>query len=241
MAIIPKPRFPNVPKLPGVPQLLRSPLFPASPSPVLGAAIALGRLWQSLFTQPLWAIYKKAEVAEIDDDGIEGVTVTAERQPVIVPDSFLEFGYRNEFTISDYPIQDGGFVSYDKVSNPFETNVKMSKGGSQQERKKFLDSIENIIGTMDLYDILTPEKTYLSVNVTRYEIIRQGTVGAFFFADVALYFREIRFVTSTYSNTSATTQNAQDPSAAPVTNTGTVQSQPTVATPTSLGIQSGTP
>lgn len=239
MAIIPKPAFPNVPKLPGVPQLPRSLNFPAAPPPVVGIALALGRLWQALFSQPAWAVYKQAEVApETNDDGVETVTVIADRQPVIKPDSFLDFGYRNEYTVSDYPVQDGGFASYDKVANPFEIVLRMTKGGSQQERKTFLDACDAIQGTLDLYDILTPEKTYLGVNVLRFELVRKGNRGAYFFAEVDMYFREIRTVTATYSTTAVTTENAQNPSAEPATNTGTVQGQPTDATPADLGIQS---
>jgi len=240
MAIIPKPPFPNVPKLPGVPQLLRNPQFPPGPPPILGAAIALGRLWQALFSEPPWAIYKQAEAGpQVDDDGVETVTVTAKRTPVVVPDSFLEFGYRNESSMSDYPVQDGGFASYDKVANPYEIVLRMSKGGSQQQRKKFIDSIEAIQGTLDLYDILTPEKTYTNVNVLRYENVRRGNRGAYFFAEVDLYFREIRQVVATYSTTATNTQNAQEPSAEPVQNNGTVQGRAITATPADLGISSG--
>lgn len=239
MAIIPKALYPNVPKLPGVPQLARSLQFPAGPPPILGAGLALGRLWQALFSQPEWAIYLQPKQApEVNDDGVETVTVVADRQPVVKPDSFLEFGYRNEFSVSDYPVQDGGFVSYDKVANPYEAVVRMSKGGTKQERKKFLDSIEAIIDTVDLYDILTPEKTYIGVNVLRYELARRGNRAAFFFTEVDLYFREIRTVTATYSNTAVTTENAQNPSAAPVSNAGTVQGQPTTAAPADVGIPS---
>lgn len=237
MALIPKALYPNVPKLPGVPQLRRSPQFPAGPPPVLGLALALGRLWQALFSQPEWAIYKQAEqTPEVNDDGVETVTVVADRQAVVKPDSFLEFGYRNEYSVSDYPLQEGGFASYDKVANPYEVVLRMSKGGSKQERKKFLDALDAIVGTLDLYDILTPEKTFIGVNVLRYEIARRGNRAAYFFTEVDLYFREIRTVTATYSNTAVITENAQNPSAAPVTNVGTVQGQPTTAAPADVGI-----
>ena len=237
MPFIPKPQFPNVPKLPGVPQLLRNPQFPPGPPPILNAVLAVGRLWQALFTQPLWAIYKQAEEQPTEtDEGVEGVTVTADREPVVVPDSFLTFGVRNEWTVSDYPVQRGAFMNYNKVANPFETVVRMSKGGSLQQRKAFLDSLDAIAGTLDLYDILTPEKTYLGVNVLRYEIARQGAKGAYFFSEVDVYFREIRQVTATYTTSAADTANAQDPSALPVNNTGTVQPQTTPLTPDTAGI-----
>lgn len=242
MPFIPKPPFPNVPKLPGVPQLNRSATFPPAPPPVLGTALALGRLWQALFVQPLWAIYQQAQAEpETNDDGVETVTVVADRQPVVVPDSFLTFAYRKESNIATYPIQNGGFVNYDKVANPFETFVRMSKGGSLQDRKQFLDSLDAIVDTTDLYDILTPEKTYIGVNVLRYELVREGVRGAYFFAEVDLYFQEIRQVAPQYTNTSLTSPSqipsAQNPEADNAQNIGTVQAQQArTLTPESLGI-----
>jgi hypothetical protein len=225
MALIPKPQFPNVPRLPGVPQLARSPLFPPAPAAVVGLGLALGRLWQAIFAQPQWAIYK-ANKPQKASDGLEEVTVTAERVPVVVPDSFGEFSYRNEWAVSDFPVQDGAFASYNKVAQPFEIVLRLYKGGSKEARKRFLDSIEAIAGTLDLYDILTPERTYLNVNVTRFEIMRRGEKGAYFLSEVDVYFREIRQVTASYTTTATTTENAQNPSAAPAVNTGVVQAAP---------------
>lgn len=233
MALIPKLKFPNVPKLPGVPQLARSNLFPTTIPPILGLPLALGALWQSIFAVPQWAIYKaipppQPDPQELEDarNGIDTVHVVAKRQPVVKPDSFGEFSYRNEWSVSDFPVQEGAFASYDKVNNPFEIMVRLYKGGSKEVRKKFLDSIEAIVSTLDFYDILTPERTFLNVNVTRYEISRRGPKGAYFLDEIDLYFREIRVVKATYSTTSTVTQNAQNPSAQPVDNAGTVQAQP---------------
>lgn len=239
MAIIPKPQFPNVPKLPGVPQLLRSPNFPPGPPPIVGVAVALGRLWQALFAQPVWGIFRREEPTTESEDGIETVTVVAERVPVVVPDSILEFGYRNEYTVSDYPTQRGSFASYDKVANPAEIVLRMSKGGSERERKEFLDSIDAIAGDLLLYDIITPEKTYFNVNVIRQEVLRRGPRGAAILAETDVYFREIREVSAVYSTTQVVTENPQNPSAEPVTNVGSVQGvpQPDTVTPDSLGIE----
>lgn len=237
MALIPKALFPNVPKLPGVPQLNRSTLFPAGPPPVVGAAVALGRLWQALFAQPVWGIFKAEIPTTPSEDGVETVTVVAERKPVVVPDNILEFGYREESSIADFPIQDGGFVNYDKVDNPFEVVLRLSKGGSERERKAFLDSIYAIAGDLELYDIITPEKTYLSVNVLRFEVLRRGPRGAAMLSEVDLYFREIRIVTATYATTQVVIDDPQNPSATSPSNTGTVQPQPTELTPSAAGIE----
>jgi hypothetical protein len=229
MALIPKPSFPNVPKLPGVPQLSRSPLSPASALPVLSLGLALGALWKSVFAKSGWAIYKSNipgssnSSAPTSSSDLPEVVVVAKRKAVVTPDSFGEFNYRNEWATSDFPVQAGEFASYNKVANPFEVMVRMYKGGTKEDRKKFLDSIEAIQGTLDLYDIVTPERTYLGVNVVRYEVSRRGAKGAYFLSEVDLYFREIRQVSATYTTTAVVTQNAQNPSAAPVANNGVVQ------------------
>lgn len=242
MALIPKAQFPNVPNLPGVPQVVRSPLHPPSAPPVIGTAIALGRLWQALFVKPLWAIYRHPEAEEQESaDGIESVTVTAEREPVLVPDSFLTFSHRREANVATYPIQNGGYVNYDKVLNPAETFIRVSKGGSAQDRRDFLETLDSIIENIGLYDILTPEKTYLNVDIMRYDLVREGAKGAYFFAEVDIYFQEIRQVQAQYSNTDVSNpslitqaRQAEDDIAK---NIGTVQAQQAATlTPESLGI-----
>jgi hypothetical protein len=227
MAIIPKPKFPNVPALPGVPQLARSLQFPASPGPVIAIAAAAGNLWQSIFAQPLWGIYTSPPPVETDPEtGIQTVVVEGNKKPVVVPDSFGEFSYRNEWAVSDYAVQEGAFASYDKVAQPYEIMLRMYKGGSKEARKNFLDSIEAIAGDLNEYDIHTPERTYRGVNVLRHEVMRRGARGAYFLSEVDLYFREIRTTTATYSTTAIATQNARNVSAKPVVNSGAVQPQP---------------
>lgn len=240
MAIIPKPPFPNVPKLPGVPQLVRSNLFPPAPSPVLALGFALGALWQAIFATPQWGIYRSViptrQATANTDNELEEVTVVAKRLPVVVPDSFGEFSYRNEWSLSDFPVQQGAFASYNKVSQPYEIVVRLRKGGTKEARKQFLDSIDAITDSLQLFDIVTPEKTYLNVNIVRYELSRRGAGGAFFLSEVDLYFREIRQVTSTYTTTAVVTQNAQNASAVSVVNTGVVQAQPTTLTAEGAGL-----
>lgn len=240
MAIIPKPKFPNVPKMPGVPQVARSNLFPAAPAPIIGLGLALGKLWQSIFAQPQWGIYKANPQQAEEVDGVETVDVVAQRVAVVKPDSFGEFGYRAEWAIPDFPIEDGAFANYDKVVQPYEIMVRMIKGGTKEARKKFLDSIEEIAKSLDLFDIVTPERTYLNVNITRFEVTRRGPRGAYLLAEVDLYFREIRTVTASYSTTAVVTENARNPSARAVTNTGVVQAKtvaPSAAANLNIGAQ----
>jgi hypothetical protein len=230
MAVIPKPAFPNVPQLPGVPQLPRSPLFPPGPAPALNAVIALGRLALALTSKPLWGIYKvpapTVVPATTGGSGLDTVVVTPAQPPVIVPDSFSKFSYKQEWQVATAPVQEGGFASYNKVSTPFEITFRMVKGGSLESRKQFLDSLESVSGSLDLYKVATPERTYLNCNITGYRVVRDGAQGAYFLTEVEVSFIEIRVAVAQYTSTAANTQNATNPAAKPVTNQGTLNSIP---------------
>lgn len=234
MALIPKPAFPNVPNLPGVPQVPRSPSVPPTVVSAVSAGLGVAALWKALFSAPQWAIYKAVTTTR-GADGVDEVTVT-DRKAVVVPDSFGEFTYRNEFTTSDFPVEQGQFASYNKVAHPFEVSVRMYKGGTKESRQEFLDSIDAIVGDLNLYDIMTPEKVYLNVNVTRFEVARRGASGAYFFSEVDLYFRVIRQVSSSYTSTSVSTENAKNADAVSVQNNGVKQAQTTTASPSDVGL-----
>lgn len=206
---IPVPQFPRVPFAPGVPQLLRGatalPIFAAPP--VLPPA-QNGVLWQAAQTQPIWGVF--------DQDN----------QPVLTPDSVIDFSQRQEFRVSDFPVQQGQFASYNKVTLPFEIAIKMTVGGTQDDRTQFLNEVAAVAASTDLFTIVTPEVTYLNCNATHYEVTRRGRDGAFFLDDVEMHFRQIIEVNAQYSTTTQQpTANAQNPAAVPSVNQGQVQAQ----------------
>ncbi len=199
--IIPLPTFPNVAQLPGVPQLVRANQAIGTVQLAVGAVQKF--LGQAAQAGPSWGIFDAAG------------------NLVIKPDSFLDFDNSNDWNLPTFPLQDGEFSNYNKVKLPAEFSIKISKGGSVQDRKNLLNKIALIAGDTNLYTILTPEKSYPSVNIRRYTIRRQGREGAYFFADLEIYFRNIQQTISQYSSTDANTANAISPLATPPVNLGT--------------------
>jgi hypothetical protein len=219
--------FPNVPQAPGVPQVVRSPAFPNTTPPVLGTALALGRLVLALTRDSGWGIYLDSSLDPPERDPATGevvqvLTVSA-APPVLVPDSFMDFGYRQEWAVTTAPTELGGFAAYNKVNNPFEAQVRVTKGGSLRARTEFLQKLDEIARSLKLYKIVTPEKVYFGCNISRYEVTRKGAGGAYFLAEVDIFFTEIRVVTSEYTNTTFNTQVAKEASAEPIKNYGTKQ------------------
>lgn len=214
LPIIPKPPFPNVPVLLGVPQLIRIALnTPANSITQINAQTEQqqAQLWAAATTQPAWGIF----------DPASGL-------PAVQPDSIYALDYSDEWKIPDFVIQNGGFASYNKVIIPFELSVRMNKGGSLADRTQFLNDINAIVGDTNLYTIITPEQTYENCNIRRREMVRRSAEGAYF-VEVDVFFRQINQVTAQYSATAANTTNAQSPAAVPSVSLGNVQ--PSTAVP----------
>lgn len=203
------PQFPDVPFAPGVPQLLRSATAIPNPSapPVLPPA-QNGVLWQAAQGDPVWGVF--------DQDN----------NAVLTPDSIIDFGNRQEYRVSDFPVQQGQFASYNKVTLPSEISIKMTSGGTVDDRTQFLNEVAQVAASTDLYTVVTPEKTYIDYTATHFEVTRRGKDGAFWLDDVEMHFRQVIQVTAQYSTvTTQPTENAQNPAAVPATNSGQVQPQ----------------
>ncbi len=157
---IPRSLYPVVPNLPGVPALLRS-----------GArildTITLGKfgfgdkLDALIGSEPVkWGVFSPGQIE------------------IASYDSVFAVGIQNESHIADYPLEQGAFASYNKVETPFDVTVTLTKGGTEDERATFLSDLEDARHGLTLYSVMTPERTYESVNFTTLNIQRSTREGA---------------------------------------------------------------
>lgn len=185
--------MPTVPIAPGVPPLTG--VFQAISIVALVADIV------SYFaTGPQWGIF------------LNGVQA-------IKPDSVVDFTYKSEYTLSDYPVEQGAFQTYDKVQVPYDVRLRLSAGGSASKRQTFMTALETLKASLSLYTVMTPEFIYPSVNFTHIDYKRTATNGVgLIVADVwGLQVRQT--ATTAFSNTKSAA------GASPVSN-GTVQPVP---------------
>jgi hypothetical protein len=164
--------FPNVPNVPGVPAIIRSANFP---TPEIAEVGALGALTDLLgFTAPIWGVF--------DQDG----------NKVLNPDSFLSMDFKNSSRVSDYPQEQGAFASYNKVVTPYDVRVRMAIGADQASREAFLAQCDAMLKSIDLFNVVTPEATYLNATLENYDYRRETKNGATMLT-VDLWFLEVRF------------------------------------------------
>ncbi len=154
--------FPN---LPGVPSL-HSYNVPAA-IVATGTSFLVNAL---LSGKSAWGIY--------DDTGTN---------QVLIPDSFMSLDYKQDMNISNYPLEQGSFASYNKVRTPYSLSARVTKGSSlailtggsmTPDRNLFLQALDDLVYSLALLTIITPESTYYNANLESYEYKREVKNGA---------------------------------------------------------------
>lgn len=149
------PFFPNIPALPGVPPLPRLP-------GVAGVVVdlLLGDLLSLIggFGGPQWGLF------------IDGA-------PAVTAESVVSFEYKKGYRISNFPVEEGKFESYNKVEQPYDVRIRFSTGGDITDRQELLDSAAAAVASLELMDAVTPEAVYESLNPVHYDYRRTAVNG----------------------------------------------------------------
>lgn len=229
MAIAPtvKPQFPNVPQYPGAPVVPSSP--GSTQNTVVSTVADIGQI-ANIFFPPQWGLYTT--------DGSPVLTANAGLSPTNLLSSVNSLASVNGLTslfngdaasvrsvefrrtkrISTAPQEQGAFLSYNKVSDPFEGRVVYLQGGSNDDRASFLQQVDQALNTLTLFLLVMPDYTYVNVNVVDYSYTRTSRKGMTLL-EVEVQIEEVRIVGTAQFSSTAT------PAGASATNTGTVQPQ----------------
>lgn len=161
-----------------------------------------------------WGIYTQSGKS-IFDTGLLGRLLNVVGIGPTVSTNAVEFS--KETKVSDFPIQRGGFASYNKVEMPATPTVTLTFSGSESERSAFLATIDAACKSTVAHDVVTPEITYRGYQLERYTYQRRNTQGATLLrVDIGL--KEVREVSAAYAKVTP-----KDPSAAEQKDAGKVQ------------------
>lgn len=221
---IPKiPKLPGVPSLPGLGTFVKSSLTAA-----IGAVQAA--IWRAFQIDQKWGIYD-SKGKSLGDPGAIGGVIGSLLSTIGVGSTLSTGGveYTKEMKISDFPLENGGFASYNKVEMPSNPSVTLTFAGSESSRKTFLDAIDKACKSTDLYSVVTPEVTYINHAIERYSYQRRSERGCTLLI-VEIILKEIRQVSSQYT-TKVVVADPKAPSATSTTDAGKVQAKtPDVST-----------
>lgn len=156
-------------------------------------------LWDALFPGAVWGIFDQ-----------ESTTASIELSSVI------EVDISSDSRVSDYPIQTGSFVSYNKVASPNFVSLRITKDGGETSRTALLDWLEVNKRETTLFDIVTPESRYKGMTLAGYRIVRSARSGAAMITADTLW-QEVREIPAQYSRS-----NIEKPQDQPKTPTARV-------------------
>lgn len=193
----------------GVPALLDATAEPA-PQPLMTAD---SPAIQPTSRIPAWGIYLNGKIA-------------------IAADSILKVEIKESARISNAPQEKGAFQSYNKVQAPYENRVQMTKGGSESDRAAFLDALRSAKQSLNLYDIVMPETTYISANITGFSLVRTARSGVTLLT-VEVMFEEVRQATAPVFTTTTGGGALPVSSSSPIP----APAKPTGADPVNAGIK----
>jgi hypothetical protein len=184
------------------------------------------------------------KVAQMFGFGAASWGIYLKGKPAFLPDSIIAVDVKEDWRIADFPMENGAFQSYNKVRTPYEYRVTMTKAGGSSGLaayanvqgllgggnavSSFLQSVETAALSLNLYDVVTEDRTYGNACISHYDYRRTATNGADM-VTVDLWLTEInQSVGTNYSNTQSPTSSGSlsdtsAPSGQDATNTGTVQ------------------
>ena len=164
---------PNVPTLPGVPDL------PGGGSAASGVTTIQSGTSSSTQT----ATSKKLE---------EWALLRADGSPVIVADTYLEYSYRGDAKIANYPVEGGSFASYNKVILPYDIRLTaFCSGYGEMNLGSFLNSLNNLKKGLELVTLVTQFEIYENLNLIHVDHKHNATNNANTLT-VLLFFQEVR-------------------------------------------------
>lgn len=171
--------FPNVPFAKGVPVIARSPTMNYVAQSYLGVAESF--LIDQIFPAAKWGLF--------DVNGNQLIDV----------DNVVSVSFKQDTRVSNFPVEAGKFASYNKVTTPYASTLRITKGGSISERAAVLAALADVVNSTSLNTIITPEGSYLNANVVSYDFTRTSNLLV-----VDIQILEVKQVSPSYTRVSNT-------------------------------------
>lgn len=191
----------------GVPNLLKG---AAKAAVATLLSNTLGKLYDFFVVPPKWGIYLHGSSTK----AIEVASVVA-------------MDIAGSADVSDYPIEQGSFVSYNKVLLPDVFQFRIAQDGQEASRTYFLDWLQRAKNGLDVFDVVCPEFVYPNATLIRYTIRRTAESGASM-VTADCVFQQVRERPAKYS--SSQTEKPENEESTPVVQVNPVPSSSIQAT-----------
>ena len=218
-------KFPNVPDFPGVPAI---PRITTTTKDILriSTSILQGIIWRHFQVKERWGIWDKdgvplgdpSKITDIVGEIFQGIGIGSTL-------STSSVDYSKETRVSDFPVEGGGFASFNKVESPASPIVTICMQGGDGDRRKFLEDIDSACKSTGIYSVVMPEKEYIGYTIDRYSYQRRSSGGVtLLIVEVSL--KEVRAVSAIYTKSiKVASGNTKSVSSAKNVDSGKVQAK----------------
>lgn len=141
-------------------------------------------------------------------------------------DSFVSLNYDNNAKVSTFPVEQGSFASYNKTGTPYSPKIGVIVSG-QTRITALMELLEVELNTINLYQIITPERTYQSVTLDKYSYARTQKAGKNLLHVTMTFMQVIEVIPNQYAKT-AVVSHPKKPTATDKHGDGKVQTDPTL-------------
>lgn len=170
-------------------------------------------------------VYQQQNPVSAPFEQIWGVFYHGTMNAVFTVDTVVDLKFADTAKVASFPIEQGGFTSYDKVVEPYKPKIKLAVGGAEKIAN-FELALMGELRTVNLYDIVTPEATYYSVTLENYDYSRAQEHGKNLLV-AELTFVQIAQVSPAYAKVSL--PHPKNPGAGSKSVNGKTQTQPPAA------------
>jgi hypothetical protein len=91
-------------------------------------------------------------------------------------DTMVDLSYDSKAKVSNFPVEQGGFTSYNKVQEPFTIPIQLAVS-SAPKIKALITALETARTNPTLFNVVTPMRTYLSVTLTTVKFSQSAKSG----------------------------------------------------------------
>ena len=119
-------------------------------------------------------------------------------EPVLDYDSFVNCHIEGKMVVSDFPVEQGGFATYNKVNKPMTLKVRIAVAEGGDRRHKLLLALDKLMKSTQLMNVVAKDATYLNQTLEDYSYLRDVKNGTGILID--LKFTEVRQITPAYTN-----------------------------------------
>jgi len=126
---------------------------------------------------------------------------------ILPADAVFSFETQSDERIADYPVEEGGFQSYNKVSVPSQHKVTFLVERGQRE---FITILEVTRLSLAELDVVTPFYTYSSVNLIHWGMRQEARAGVKLLR-IDTWFEEVRVIGTAQRSDDTRSPNGQNP------------------------------